>query len=51
MLAEERRSDIRRADDIALVTESAQDMKHQLNIVDEDSLQVGLLRLNTFLTK
>ena len=35
-------SDLRFADDVALLTKSTQDMEHQLNSVNKESLKVGL---------
>ena len=38
----EKLSNLRFADDVALATEDVKDMEHQLNIVTEESLKIGL---------
>ena len=35
-------SDLRFADDVALTTEGAKDLEHQLSIVNGESLKIGL---------
>ena len=39
---EERLSDLRFADDVALPTETIEDREHQSNAVNEESLEVGI---------
>ena len=38
----EKLSDLRSADDVALTTESFEDIEHQSNTMNEESLQAGL---------
>ena len=38
----EKLSDLRFADDVAVTTKDVKDMEHQLNIVNEESLEIGL---------